>query len=79
MISSQGGNGMTLGELRTIFVGIRQYEPSETNELLDFVQQRYLMGEICILQYRNLIRELEAIGARKPDYFVEEGIMQGNA
>ncbi|MFP3122972.1 MULTISPECIES: YppF family protein [Bacillaceae] len=70
---------MTLGELRTVFVGVRQYEPTETNELLDFVQQRYVMGEICILQYRDLIRELEAMGARKPDYLVEEGIAQGNS
>ncbi|MFB9757675.1 YppF family protein [Ectobacillus funiculus] len=70
---------MTLGELRTVFVGVRQYEPTETNELLDFVQQRYVMGEICILQYRDLIRELEAMGARKPNYLVEEGIAQGNS
>lgn len=59
-------------------MSLKQYEPEDTNELLDFAQQRYLQGEICVLQYRNLIRELEAIGAKKPDYIVD-GLVQRNA
>lgn len=69
---------MTLGELRVIFVGIRQYEPEDLNELLDFARQRYLIGDICLVQYRNVIRELEAIGAKNPD-FILEGIVQTNS
>ncbi|MFX3622778.1 MAG: YppF family protein [Ectobacillus sp.] len=69
---------MTLGELRKIFVAMKQYEPEDINELLDFAQQCYLKGEICLSQYRNLIRELEATGAKKPDYILE-GVVQKNA
>ncbi|WP_028402743.1 YppF family protein [Ectobacillus panaciterrae] len=69
---------MTLGELRIIFVGIKQYEPADMNELLDFAGQRYLRGEMGLAQYRNVVRELEAIGAKKPDYMLE-GIIQRNS
>ncbi|MBO9128203.1 YppF family protein [Bacillus sp. 165] len=62
---------MTLGELRTIFFGMKQYEPANINELLDFAGQIYLKGNICLSKYRNLIRELEATGATKPDYALE--------
>jgi hypothetical protein len=69
---------MILGELRMIFVGVKQYEPNDVNELLDFARQRYLQGQIGLAQYRNVIRELEAIGAKKP-YDILEGIVQTNA
>ncbi len=69
---------MTLGELRTIFFGMKQYEPSDMNELLDFAGQIYLKGKICVSEYRNLIRELEATGARKPDYVLDR-FVQNNA
>ncbi|MFD3446068.1 YppF family protein [Microbacteriaceae bacterium 4G12] len=69
---------MTLGELRAFFVSIKQYEPEDLNELLDFAQQYYVNGKIDLSQYRNLIRELEAIGAKKPDYILEE-FVQRNA
>ncbi|WP_379967745.1 YppF family protein [Ectobacillus sp. sgz5001026] len=59
---------MTLGELRTHFISLKQYEPTDLNMLLDFAGQRYLQGSICISEYRSVIRELEAYGATKPDY-----------
>ncbi|MDG4656140.1 YppF family protein [Ectobacillus antri] len=62
---------MTLGELRTLFIGLKQYEPVDSNELLDFARQSYLKGELALVQYRDMIRELEALGAKKPDYELE--------
>lgn len=58
---------MKLGELRSQFISLRQYEP-DLNMLLDFARQGYLHGSICISDYRNIIRELEEIGATKPDF-----------
>ncbi|GAB7387455.1 hypothetical protein BSNK01_12920 [Bacillaceae bacterium] len=62
---------MTLEELIKRFVLVKQEKPSNVNELLDFIQCRYLRGELSIVEYRNLLRELSARGAEKPEYFPE--------
>lgn len=60
---------MTLQELITQFIKTREDKPENDNELLDFIQQSYVKGELSIAEYRYLLRELQARGAQKPDYF----------
>ena len=57
-----------LNELRNKFITNRKYEPLDVNELLDYVRQTYVKNEITIVEYRNIVRELEINGAKKPDY-----------
>jgi hypothetical protein len=58
---------MTLEHLISEFIQVKNIQPSTANELLDFVQRRYIHGELSIVQYRNLFRELSARGAKKPN------------
>jgi hypothetical protein len=59
---------MNACELKMKFIAVRNYEPADVNELLDFARQAYLRGQISIAEYRDIIRELETLGAHKPDY-----------
>jgi hypothetical protein len=59
---------MNMAELKNKFTAVKNYEPADVNELLDFARRMYLRGEITIAQYRDLARELELAGADKPDY-----------
>ncbi len=56
-----------MAELKNKFIAVKDYEPTDMNELLCFARQMYLRGEITIAQYRDLVRELELAGAYKPD------------
>ncbi|PDM41028.1 MULTISPECIES: YppF family protein [unclassified Geobacillus] len=58
---------MNMAELKNKFIAVKDYEPTDMNELLCFTRQMYLRGEITIAQYRDLVRELELAGAYKPD------------
>lgn len=57
-----------MAELKNKFIAVKNYEPTDVNELLDFTRQMYLRGEITIAQYRDLARELELAGTYKPDH-----------
>ncbi|MBA2870222.1 cell division septum initiation protein DivIVA [Anoxybacillus calidus] len=59
---------MNVLELKMNFISVRNYEPADVNELLDFARQAYLRGQMTIAQYRDIIRELEAAGACTPHY-----------
>jgi hypothetical protein len=59
---------MTLQELKHKFVTQKEYEAENVNELMDFLQICYVKGSITISIYRNLIKELELLGAKKPEY-----------
>jgi hypothetical protein len=63
---------MNVNELRNNFIAFKQYEPEDGNELLDFAQQKYLKGEISIIEYKQLVRELELSGAQKPYFSILE-------
>ncbi|WP_110112352.1 YppF family protein [Bacillus sp. CGMCC 1.16541] len=63
---------MCVNELRKSFVECKKYEPEHHNELLDFAQQKYLKGNISISQYKSIVKELELIGAQKPDFVTVE-------
>ncbi|ACJ33521.1 YppF family protein [Anoxybacillus sp. LAT_35] len=58
---------MTIIELKNKFIATKQYEPIDANELLDFARQLYLRNELPLGAYRHLVRDLEALGAYKPD------------
>lgn len=57
---------MNVQDLLGKFIAVKSYEPESANDLLDFARQTYLLGDITILDYRNLARKLENNGARMP-------------
>lgn len=63
---------MLIQELRNTFIAIKTYEPMDNNELLDFARQQYISGKLTILEYRNVIRQLENGGASKPLYTFDD-------
>jgi len=60
---------MTYHELELKFLQVRDYLTDDVNELLDFTKNAYVHNEISICEYRNLVRELESMGAKYPDLF----------
>ncbi|WNS73992.1 YppF family protein [Bacillus sp. DTU_2020_1000418_1_SI_GHA_SEK_038] len=58
---------MNVHELAMKFFQMRNYSPESVNELLDFTKKSYIHNDICITDYRNLVRELEAQGAEVPE------------
>lgn len=58
---------MTLNELKEKFIQLKMYEPLDNNELLDFAKQFYVKNQISIIDYRNIVRELEMNGAFNPE------------
>jgi hypothetical protein len=65
---------MTLEDVINKFIEVKQNQPSNVDELLDFIQTRYLRDELCIVNYRSLFKELDAKGAKKPNYYTQEMI-----
>lgn len=57
---------MSVHELKQMFTQIKNYDPSDANELLDFAGQCYICGQISIIDYRNIVKILEENGATKP-------------
>lgn len=58
-------------DLKRCFNLVKDCEPLHVNELLDFVQRRYIAGEITIAQYKALFFELDQLNAEKPNsYFI---------
>ncbi|MFB6466046.1 YppF family protein [Cytobacillus sp. Hz8] len=58
---------MQVHELREKFFKRKNFEAESVNQLLDFAKKAYVLGEITIREYRELIRELELQGAQVPD------------
>jgi hypothetical protein len=44
--------------------------PSNVNELLDYIQKCYIHGEITILEYKNFFSELDKKNAEKPQSYI---------
>ncbi|WP_338470610.1 YppF family protein [Niallia sp. XMNu-256] len=62
---------MLLEDLTRRFNLVKNYDPLHVNELLDFVQRRYVSGEISIAEYKKLFFELDQLKAEKPhSYFI---------
>lgn len=50
----------------------KKRSPSHVNELLDYIQNRYIQGEISIVEYKNGFYELNKLNAEKPhSYFMK--------
>jgi uncharacterized protein YfkK (UPF0435 family) len=58
---------MNIHELKTLFIQRRKYSNENVNELMDFAKMTYIQNEISINEYRQLVRELEALGAEIPE------------
>ncbi|NKE04840.1 MULTISPECIES: YppF family protein [Mesobacillus] len=58
---------MNVHELKNLFAETKAYTPEHVNELLDFTKKSYIQNDITILEYRNLVRELELQGAVIPE------------
>ncbi|WP_066369570.1 YppF family protein [Neobacillus fumarioli] len=67
---------MDLRELKKRFIQSRDYMTEDVNALLDFVRKAYIHNEICIKEYRLLIRELEQHGAVFPEILQENSLIE---
>ncbi|WP_338451832.1 YppF family protein [Niallia oryzisoli] len=66
---------MTIHELKLKFLQIRDYLTDDVNELLDFTKKEYVQNKISIIEYRDLVRELEKLGAKFPDIFINNSLI----
>jgi hypothetical protein len=58
---------MNIHELQSLFIQKRNYSHENVNELMDFAKMTYIQNEISIYDYRQLVRELELLGAEIPE------------
>ncbi|MBM7713599.1 putative membrane protein [Bacillus thermophilus] len=58
---------MSIHELKQKFMMKRSHAIEDVSQLLDFAKQTYINNEITVKEFRNIIRELEALGARNPE------------
>ncbi|USK72319.1 YppF family protein [Peribacillus asahii] len=49
---------------------VKDKNPLDVNELLDYIQKSYIDGELCIVEYKKLFFELDKRGAQKPESFL---------
>ncbi|WP_171038066.1 YppF family protein [Aquibacillus sediminis] len=54
---------MELQELMSLYRRERHHEPGSMNEVLDFCKRKYVLGEIDIGNYRQLMETLHNEGA----------------
>lgn len=57
---------MHVRELKEKFAKQKDYAAQDLNELLDFSKRAYILNEITSREYKNLVRELEQLGATLP-------------
>ncbi|EIJ78639.1 hypothetical protein PB1_13814 [Bacillus methanolicus PB1] len=67
---------MNIHELKMKFGQTRDYITENVNQLLDFAKKAYIHNEISITEYRNLVRELEALGATIPDSLNNDSLIE---
>jgi Lhr-like helicase len=58
---------MDIRELKSRFNQSRDYSTDDVNALMDFAKKAYIYNEISITDFRNLVRELETLGAAVPE------------
>jgi len=69
---------MHVHELKVKFSQLREYETEDVNELLDFAKRVYIQNEISIIEYRNLVRELESLGAEFPFDNIDHSLIENS-
>jgi hypothetical protein len=57
---------MTIHELKEKFLEKKSYPPRDFNQLLDFARNLYLLNELPLRDYRDVVRDLETQGAISP-------------
>ncbi|WP_419880929.1 YppF family protein [Peribacillus sp. B-H-3] len=65
---------MVLEILIQHFICYKNRKPQHANELLDYIQEKYLKGELSFSNYKNLFGELEKRGAKKPFLAAENSL-----
>ena len=58
-----------LEELTKRFEDIKKRDPLHVNELLDYLQKSYVFGELSIVEYKEIYRELDQLNTEKPQSF----------
>lgn len=58
---------MNIQELKQHFHVMKKYEAQDVNELLVYIKKCYIYNEITTCDYRNLVYELETLGAKTPE------------
>jgi hypothetical protein len=54
------------------FKTVKKCNPSHVNELLDYIQNCYIHGELTIVEYKGYYSELDKKNAEKPQsYFIK--------
>lgn len=69
---------MQVHELKRKFIQFREYEPETVNVLLDFAKRVYIHNEISFNEYRNLVRELESLGAEVPFDNIDQSLIENS-
>ncbi len=60
-----------LKSLENHFAMEKNRKSAHVNELLDFLQKRYISGELSIVEYKKFFSELNKQNAEKPtSYFI---------
>ena len=62
---------MKIKMLTQQFMQVKHTEPLSVDDLLDFAQRSYVLGELSFPEYHEIIKDLNAQGAQKPTYFPE--------
>ncbi len=65
---------MLLKDLMNSFILEKEYRPLHSNELLDFVQKKYIQEELTIVQYKKLYSELNKLNVEKPQTYIMNSI-----
>ncbi len=58
-----------IAELTKRYQQVKKCAPLHVNELLDYLQKSYVNGELSIIEYKNIYRELDRQNAEKPQSF----------
>ncbi|WP_182480549.1 YppF family protein [Peribacillus asahii] len=69
---------MLVEDLIHQFKLVKDKNPLDVNELLDYIQKSYIDGELCIVEYKKLFFELNKRGAQKPDSFLYKQHLKAN-
>ncbi|WP_428910148.1 YppF family protein [Niallia sp. Krafla_26] len=59
-----------LKSLESHFTKEKKRNPIHVNELLDFLQKRYISGELSIVEYKKFFSELDKRNAEKPTSYI---------
>ena len=75
MTGLREGEKMLVKNLINHFQIEKNRSPLHVNELLDYIQKRYINGELSIVEYKKFFAELTKRNAEKPtSYYIDSKI-----